>query len=70
MRDRNGCILTPGDAVFICRNLQYGLMAGYQYGDGISRPDQVLIDLGESMPGVPVLRAIEPWEVQIIPAGV
>ena len=66
MRDRNGCSLVPGDAVFICRNLQYGHVKGYRYGDGNGRPDQVIIDLGEWMPGVPVLRSIEPWEVEKI----
>ena len=69
MRDRNGCFLAPGEAVFICRNLQYGTVQGYRYGDGNGRPDQVILNLGEMMPGVPVLCAIEPWEVEIIPAG-
>ena len=63
MRDRNGKMLNPGDEVFICRNLKYGHVSGFRFGNS-DRPDQVILNLGESMPGVPVLHAIEPWEVE------
>ena len=65
MRDRKGNVLFVNNQVFVCRNLKYGHVVGFKYGRQPAG-DQVILNLGESMPGVPVLHAIEPWEVEKI----